>query len=250
MSDRKLSRQVDSLERLLVYVLGVAPWEFGLLPDDDGWLPLKEVIAAIRGEDGFRGVTEGRIMEIRRKPGDGSPIETGDGVIRLKPGRAEPADRGEEPAKRPKLLHLAIKPTSWPHVSRNGLAARAGEGQTDLRLFEDKEMAFKTTSRIHPDPVLVTVGLKTAEAGGIRLAWRAPGLWSAPELKAEWLSGPPLPPKTEETAKAAKPAETPLPGASFWAEPVAAPKGKKKGKRDDAPEWKTRTRLDRRKDRD
>ena len=247
MSNLKTSRQVEGLERLLVYILGVAPWEFGLMADENGWFALKDVIAAIRAEDGFRGVTEGRILEIHRRPGDGSPLEMSEAGIKLKAGRAELADKGEEPARLPKILHLPMKPASWPHVSINGLAAKPGRG--GLMLFESKEAALKIAKRIYPDPVLVTVNVHQAETGGAKPGWYAPGIWLVPELKAEWLSGPPTPPKTE--AETAKPARKPdAEPAAIWAEPSGSPyKGKKRGKYDAAPEWKPRPSLDRRKER-
>jgi putative RNA 2'-phosphotransferase len=251
VSNQKLGRQLESLERLLAYVLGVAPWEFGLMPDDEGWFSLKEVMAAIRDQDGFRSVTEGRLMEIHRQPGGSSPLEMGEGAIRLKAGRAEAADPGEAPAAKPKVLHLCLKPTSWPHVSANGLAAKPGERQA--RLFDDTEAALTAARRLWPEPVAVSLNVRQAEAGGARITWYAPGMWRAPSLKAEWLSGPPTPPKAEDLPErpGPKPA-TKLPGAGaeLWAAPPAAEKGKKKGKYDDAPAWKTSTRKERRKGQD
>ncbi|MDR2455091.1 MAG: hypothetical protein LBE49_00645 [Deltaproteobacteria bacterium] len=244
MSNLKLSRQVESLEKLLVYALGVAPWEFGLMAGQDGWLPIKEVVAAIRGEDGFRGVTEGRILEIHRRPGGQSPLEMDEARIRLKPEKMKLEDRGERPAKPPKILFLPVKASSWPHVAANGQKAKPEK--LGLMLFEERERALKTFGRLYPDPVLAEVSVQKASSGRGELSWYAPGLWYSPELKPEWLSGPPTPPKTE--AEPARKPEAELPGAPIWAEPAAPPsKGKKKGKYEDAPEWKTRTRMDRRK---
>ena len=252
MANLKLSRQADNLEKLIAYIMGVAPWEFGLIENDGGWLPMKDLVAAIHSQDGFRGVTEGRILELHRQPGGASPLEIEGRLVRLKPGRGPVPDPGEAPAAKPKILHLALKPSLWRHAAERGIFPRPGdeEGAKEIALFEDKEAALATARRIFPNAVAVSLNAKMADSGGARLTYRGPGLWSAGALKAEWLSGPPTPPKAEgEPSKQATKPETPLPGAPIWAEPrVSSSKGKKRGKYEDAPEWKTRTRLDRRKD--
>jgi hypothetical protein len=73
-------------------------------------------------------------------------------------------------------------------------------------------------------------------------------LWLADEIPAAFLSGPPVKPLEDEKPKKAPPAppETPMAALGF---PLSDPKpsrGKKKGRFSDSPDWKVRTRRDRR----
>ncbi|MDR1657080.1 MAG: hypothetical protein LBT47_05935 [Deltaproteobacteria bacterium] len=249
MAKQKLSRQTDNLEKLLVYVLGVAPHEFGLLPDREGYLPLKEVLAAIKSEAGFGGVNEARIVQICRQPGDASPFDLEERRLRIKPGQAWDRDEPQDTPAPPKILYFGLKPSVWPHVAANGLLPKSGEEQ--LRLFSDAQSALKVAGRFCPDPLTITVRVRQALDDQAQIKFYAGNMWSSPELKPQWLSGPPVLPREEKTA--AKPPA--LPGASslLLAEVEVThgdKKNQKKGKYNDAPDWKIRTRRDRRRNSD
>jgi hypothetical protein len=109
---------------------------------------------------------------------------------------------------------------------------------------------MKVYTRNCPDPVIVTINLGKAEKAGITILAFSNQLYMAKELKPEVLSGPPIPPKPEQgEGKTSHKADTPGSPLGFTLVPTVH-HGKKKGKFQDAPDWKVRTRIDRRKDKD
>jgi putative RNA 2'-phosphotransferase len=243
MAKHNVEKRRDSLEKFLFYVLGVAPDEFGLLPDKDGYVPFKELLAAVRQEEGFRGVTEGSIAELQNLPKDKNPLERVGNRIRVRPEQA--SFERTMPQTKPKLLYLGLKPTAWPSVSERGLRPKPDEEH--IRLFPTKEAALKVSSRFCPNPVILTVNLNKAESSGPAIDSYSELLYQTKELKPEALSGPPIPPRSElPEGHAGQRAELPGQSLNMAVEPLTH-HGKKKGKFQDTPEWKVRTRIDRRK---
>jgi putative RNA 2'-phosphotransferase len=243
MPKHNVEKRRDSLDKFLLYVLGVAPDEFGLLPDQDGFVPFKELLGAIRGEEGFRGVTEGSVNEILNYPWGKAALERQGNRIRVKPEQAQ--FEFEKAKTRPKLLYFGLKPTAWPSVFEQGL--RPKPDQEFIKLFPTKEAALKVHSRFCPNSLIITVNVNKAESGQSIIESVSENLYKTKELKPEALSGPPVPPRSEvEESKAHQKSDLPGQSLKVSVEPFIH-HGKKKGKFNDRPDWKIRTRIDRRK---
>jgi RNA:NAD 2'-phosphotransferase (TPT1/KptA family) len=250
---RKTTNDRISLEKFLRYVLGVAPNEFGLVAGDGGYVATKDLLAAVRDEDGFRGTSEGRIMELVNVPGDKSPFETDGNLIRLKPGLSKLPPPVPEDFKLPKELFVALKPGAWPNARKNGLIPRRPK-ENRVPLFTDKDLALRVAKRQYPDAVSVRVLAAKASAAGTVFTPHAGNIVLCDFVPPEFLLGPPVKPLEEkETAgrAAAKPkspfATSPEDFAPFaLAVEPRVHKGKKKGKYEDEPDWKVTTKRDRR----
>lgn len=244
---KKIAHKQDSLEKLLRYILGIRPDEFGLHPDEEGFIGLKDLLAALHDEEGWRGVREGQITMLANQPGGQSPFEIREVAVRLKPDLSSLPPETPEPAALPKLLYLPLKPAAWPVIHEKGVFPKVGHSQ--VRLWADEELAKRIGRRFSPAPVLVSIRAAAArQDGGAVFTPYSELLWLTAEVPARFLNGPPVPPKEEEApAKRAK--EAPGPAGSFHL-PVPEPQIQvhrgKKGKYDDAPDWKNQTRRDRR----
>lgn len=244
---KKTVQKQDSLEKLLRYILGIRPDEFGLHPDGQGFVSLKDLLAALHDEEGWRGVREGQINMLANQPGEQSAFEIQDGTVRLKPSLSELPPEAPVQAELPKLLYLPLKPAAWPVIHEKGLFPKAG--QSLVRLWADEELAGKIGRRLSPTPVLVSVRSAAARQDGAVFSPYSELLWLTAEVPARFLSGPPVPPKEEE-APSRKAKAQPEPAGSFHLptpeSQVEIHRGKKKGKYGDSPDWKNQTRRDRR----
>lgn len=245
MAQKMLQKQ-DSLEKMLRYILGLRPDEFGLHPDQDGFVAMKSLLAALHDEDGWRRVREGQIAMLVNQPGSRAAFEIEGPLIRLKPELASLPPEAPEAKDLPKMLHVALKPSAWPVIAEKGLFPKSGE--TVVRLWADKDMALKIGRRQGPEPVLLAVRSQAAREAGASFVPYSELLWLSPEIPARFLVGPPVPPK-EEQAPSRRPKEKPPePAGSFH---LKSPEpevhhGKKQGKHSDAPDWKNQTRRERR----
>lgn len=243
---RKQQHKEQNLVKMLVYVLGVAPGEFGLVPDEEGWVPVKELLKALHEQEGWRGVREAMLRDAaaRLAPGDLELAENRMRCLSRRPPR--PLWGCETPAH----LYLGLKPRAWPVVSRRGLEARPG---APILLAAQQEDALRLGRRRGPEPLLITVQAYQATDQGVVFAQIAEGMFFCDWLPADCLMGPRVEehtaprktkPKPERKSPALPPPEQ-MPGSFVvTAEDVEKPY-KRKGLRKEI-QWKNARRKDRR----
>ena len=237
----RLPRQLESLARMLTYILGHRPDEFGLVLSEEGFIPIKHLLQALAAEPGWGFV---RRYHLEQLAGLMSPpaFELGgrpDSRV-LTPGpAAPPAAWGATP---PALLYAAIPPKVHARVWEEGLKPPPDR---DLVLAATPEMALKLGRRRAPDPILVTVQAQAAARRGLSFTGYGEELYLAPALPRDFLQLPP-PPQVPEKPKAAHPRpQAPPPAPSSWTcpgccslRPNPAPKAKRT-----EPDWKAGTRA-------
>lgn len=244
---KKQQHKETALVRTLVYALGVAPGELGLVPDDEGWVPVKELIKALHEQEGWRGVRESMVQDAAVRLAQ-DELELDQKRIRSKERKPPRPEYGAAP---PAHLYIGLRPKAWPAISKRGLEAnQAGP----VLLAEEREWALRLGRRRGPDPVLVTVQAHHAADQGVVFALCGPSLYFCDWLPASCLMGP----KVEEKPAAKKPAKPlkkpagpklPLPEEmpgvfSVMPEDIEKPY-KEKGIRKRI-DWKDRRRKDRR----
>ncbi|MDR2352301.1 MAG: hypothetical protein LBF22_03915 [Deltaproteobacteria bacterium] len=235
----KTNQARDSLEKVLSYLLGVAPEEYGLVPREDGFYPVKEVVGAL--QEDFRGLNLNRIKEVINLAYPNSPFELVDNLIRLKgePKEFQPPT-GLAP---PKELFIGLKPSNWKAAHIHGLTPRKPV-EHQLRLFSSKELATQVAQRSSNEFCLIKVLVNKAQLAGQVFTPFSEKIWHTDFLKPEFLVGPPV--KTEEERE---PSQKEMPKLPIPQAPTVH-QGKKKGKYGDSPEWKNQTRRDRRSHKD
>ena len=239
----KIINDRTSLEKLLRYALVVAPNEFGLVPGEGCYVGMKELLAAVRDEEGFRGTSESRIMELCNIPMGKSCFETEGGLIRLKPELSSLPPEIPEDFRLLKELFVGHKPSAWPHLHKTGLSPKRPK-EDNVLLFTDKDFALKVAKRFCPDPVSLRILVGKAAAAGVVFTPCAANLVLCPFVPPAHILGPAIK-QTEEPEPAKAPARE---ARDFAPATLVAeiPHGKKKGKYSDEPDWKVRTRKDRR----
>ncbi len=108
----------ERLTKLLRYILAYRPDEFGLIPDDEGFVKIKDLHLAISETDGFRGVRRREIetlLEVFAR--EDFEYRREEGLVRAREVFFEPPLYEESP---PRLLYLPVKPRAWIQVSEKG----------------------------------------------------------------------------------------------------------------------------------
>jgi putative RNA 2'-phosphotransferase len=183
------------LDRFLSYVTGRRPDEFGLVPDDDGWLKIKDVLKVMAEEEGWKHVRRRDLDEVLLSIREPS-IELMENLVRSRSQELVP--RPFDAPRPPNVLYTCIRRRAYPRVHQIGLKPGA---LPYVVLSSEKEMALRMGRRYDPDPVLLTVHTgKTMEKGG-RFAQFGEALYLSGELSPRCFSGPPLPREKEKAPK-------------------------------------------------
>lgn len=229
-------RQPKQLGKLLHYVLGRRPDEFGLVLDPDGFVPLKELLQAIGEEEDWSYVRLADIREVlMMEPGRFQMLNE---RIRLNPQEVSSPFTNPEPASPPELLYHGARQKAYPHILKKGLLPTR---YPHVHLTTQEELALRIGRRRDPKPVLIKVHAARAHEEGIIFSRAGELVYLVESLPPAYLEGPPLarekppPPKAPEK-------EVYRPAGSFEIDLRSIPKRLRQEKEKRAESWKKEAR--------
>lgn len=180
------------LAKMLTYILGRRPDEFGLVPDKEGYVRTKELLKVFSEEEGWHYVRRSHLEEVQLTV-PSAPIEFKGNLIRAKNRESLPFLK--EAAELPKLLYTCVRRKAHPFVTDKGIMKSDG----DIILSADLETARRMGKRIDRKPVLLTVQVKKALEQGVRFFTGGGNLFTAAAIFAGCFTGPPLPKEKPDT---------------------------------------------------
>jgi len=239
----RLPRELESLARMLAYMLGRRPDEFGLVLEEGGWVQIKKLLQSLHEEPGFSRVRREdleRLAALISPP----PLEiSGERVRSLAPPSPELRRDPEGPL--PSSLYLAISPKVHPLVWEQGLKPPPGR---ELVLARQPEMALRLGKRRDNEPILVIIQATAAARAGVSFQAYGEELFLSPTgIPREFLQVPPLPKEALPPRPAAKPKAHPAPGALLLDLPQMLTGKPAQGKQRDEASWKKGARALRKK---
>lgn len=189
------------LAKFIGTMLGRSPWEFGLVPDEDGFLKIKEFLKALHEEEGWRHVRESLLNELLLTVPD-APFEISEGNIRAtdRTHLRYPSVSADPPV----LLYVCVREKAYPRVVEKGIAPSFTD---QVILAADQQMARRIGRRRDAAPVMLTVETEKAQAQGVVFSDAGEGLFLADFVPPRCFTGPPLP--REKPAPKAPPKKTP-----------------------------------------
>ena len=237
----------NKFSKVLEYALGRKPDEFGLIPDEEGYVKIKDLLKTFNEEEGWRHIRMGHIQEVMAKEVP-CPIEVKENLIRAVLRDQLPIP--QQCDSPPKLLYGWVRKKAYPFVFRNGLSPSACPF---VPLARDKEFAERMGKRIDQEPVILTVMVRNCLDNG--LSFQEFGdLFLTGFIPVDCFTGPPLPKEREEVHHKEKTREKqPLHAGSFFLEiekAMEVDKPYKNKKKKSEPDWKKdRARVRREKER-
>ena len=185
--------ELKRLLKFLLYVLGERPDEFGLMPDDRGWVDFKDLFAALSQEDGLKGVRE-RDLQAASVASEKMEIEIDGARVRAAVRRFSPPSPEVDP---PKLLYLCVREKGYPVAVDEGI--KPGRGPY-LLLSPEKEKALLWGKRRGAE-VLLTVNTKMAGERGASFLRFGENLYLAAFITQGSFTGPSLQKMVEKKEK-------------------------------------------------
>lgn len=203
-----MKKSPKQLAKFLFYVLGRRPDEFGLVPDRDGFVKIKELLQAVNEEEGWRYVKYPLINELIITI-TSPPVEVVENRIRA-------VDRDDlwaiVPATDlPKLLFTSVTRKSYPDVLEKGIRPTRHD---HVILSVDESMALRMGKRRDPHPVMLTVNVRQSVSKRVFFQQAGELLCLTGAVPVNCFTGPPLP---KEKPEKRKPQETPETGKQHLA---------------------------------
>ena len=231
MGTKKTHKQIAGF---ISYLLGRRPDEFGLVPDDDGFMPVKEFLKAVNEEGGWRNINAGMLNELKMSMAE-PLLEINGSLIRA-------VNREKLPERilildPPKVLFTGITKKSYPVVLEKGILPTRHK---HVILAADESMAVRIAKRRDPSPVILTVNTAMAMDKGAVFYQKGEGIFLARHVDAGCFTGPPVPKEkkpSEPSKKKALPIKESTAG-SFVVDIQDLEKHKGRGKHKKVPSWK------------
>lgn len=226
-------------------MLGRKPDEFGLVPDIEGFVRIKDFLKAVCEEEGWGYVRESHVNEILLTL-TAPPIETEDKRIRAK-------DRERIPKRipveiPPGELYTCVRRRAHEHVFEKGITPPEN---SDVILSSDREMALRIGKRIDQSPILLTVQARKSAGKGVVFTQGGETLFLSGPIPPDCFTGPPLPKQKPEAKKKKAPKDEAEnkqnPGSFFLEINEEKRKGRQKKKKKDMEKGKDRKRMRREK---
>lgn len=195
------SRALQTLSKMLTYVLARRPDEFGLVPDGDGYVKIKDFLKALHEDEGLRYVNRSHLAEIILSVPE-APIEISENRIRARNRETLAPTTAAEAL--PKVLFTAIRRRAYAVVLERGV--RAAE-PARIVMTASREAAERLGKRIDPEPVILTVLVQSCRDQGVTFEQAGEGFFLADLIPPGGFSAPPPPPeKHADTRPPEKPA--------------------------------------------
>ena len=183
------------LAKLLDYILGRRPDEFGLVTDSNGFLKIKELLKALSEEEGLTYVRRTHLDEILITLPNPS-FEIAGNSIRAKDRQHLPVHAYA--ADPPKLLYHCVRQKAYPHVRTKGIYPT---GYASVILASSLDLAQRMGRRIDRSAVLLTVQVQHCLDKGVVFFKAGEALFLADFIPPDCFSGPPLPKEKPDSVK-------------------------------------------------
>ncbi|MBN2419059.1 MAG: RNA 2'-phosphotransferase, partial [Deltaproteobacteria bacterium] len=149
---KKSRIKIHDLGRMMTYILGHSPHEYGLVPDNQGFVSFKELLWALHEEPGWSHISQGSINELLMSD-ERHHFEANEKGIRAVSRRWElnlclPADHV------PSLLYTPIRRKAHLSVIEKGLMSSDNK---PLVLSVNRDMAERIGKRKDQAPVIIEV---------------------------------------------------------------------------------------------
>jgi putative RNA 2'-phosphotransferase len=180
-------KQVEQFAKTAVYMLGRRPDEFGLIPDDDGYVVIKEFIKAAVELQEWKHIRLSHVTEISLML-DPPPVEIDSGRIRTVDGALR--SRPESCPDPPRLLYTCISRKSHPVVNAHGIRPTYHHRVIST---PDPNLAVQWGKRRDSHPVSLTIQTAAAMEKGIGFYRLGEYLFLSDAIPPECFTGPPLP---------------------------------------------------------
>jgi putative RNA 2'-phosphotransferase len=197
---KKNKRKVANLTLLMSYILGNRPDEFGLVPEKEGYVTIKEFLKAINEEPNMAYVRLSHLREALLND-RGGLFEIDGKRIRSTQRNFSPVNKDKDYSPPPKILFKGIKRRAYPYILNSGLLPAANEY---VVMTADRDLAIRIARRSDQKPVILEIRAQGAIENGISFYPFGESIYLADRVPVQFISGPPLPkepPPKKETLK-------------------------------------------------
>lgn len=174
----------DQLSKEVSYALRHAPWEYELEMDQNGWVPIDQLLEALHRTDQWKSVSETDLNKMIEKS-EKKRHEIKDGRIRALYGHSVPMKILKKEKMPPTVLYHGTSRNFLKSIRKNGLLP---QGRQYVHLSQDIETAEKVGKRRDNQPCILIVDAERAVEDGIKFYLGNEKVWLSDTIPAQYLT--------------------------------------------------------------
>jgi putative RNA 2'-phosphotransferase len=172
------------VSRAISHALRHEPWLYELELDDAGWVPVDELLAALRAEKpAWAGLNEADLQQMMAEASK-QRYEMQDGRIRALYGHSTPQKLLKEPAEPPAVLFHGTAPKIVALIRKDGLKPM---GRQYVHLSADTATAVQVGRRKASAPEILRIRAGAAHDAGVRFYRGNDLVWLADAVAPQFI---------------------------------------------------------------
>jgi putative RNA 2'-phosphotransferase len=179
------------MSKFLSLVLRHEPDRHGLRLDQDGAVPLEDLLAAVRRQRGWEQVTAEQIRQVVARS-DKQRFEIVGEKIRARYGHSVPEAVTYAEVQPPAILYHGTSPKALPAIRASGLQPMRRQY---VHLSTRTDQARMVGRRHAPDPVVLVVRAQQAWEAGVKFYQPEDRLYLSASIPPEFIQFPEEPPR-------------------------------------------------------
>lgn len=176
MRDEDLSREIS-------YALRHAPWEYELEMDEEGWVPVEQLLDALHRAEKWSNISEKDLKDMIERS-EKKRHELADGKIRAFYGHSIPQKILKVEKTPPNVLYHGTARRFWDSINEKGLLPRSRQY---VHLSQDIETAENVGKRHDDKPVVLVIDSKRAWDDGIKFYIGNEKVWLADAIPSKYI---------------------------------------------------------------
>lgn len=179
----RVTERRSALSRTVSHALRHEPWIYELEVDDEGWVPIDELIAALRRDPYWSTLTRAELVETVSNASK-HRHEVDDDRIRALYGHSLPGRVAKSQGVPPRLLLHGTGAESVPGILRTGLLPM---GRQYVHLSVDIDTAMAVGHRKSDQVAVLRVAAEAAHAAGVLFLQGNAAVWLVDHVPPEYL---------------------------------------------------------------
>lgn len=175
--------RLENLSKEVSYALRHAPWEYELEMDENGWVPVEQLLEALNKTDKWNSICAEDLSKMIEKS-EKRRHEIKDGYIRAFYGHSLSIKLLKEEKMPPNVLYHGTARRFLEAIFKNGLLPQSRQY---VHLSQDIETAKSVGSRHDTKPCILIVEAKVAWDAGIKFYFGYDKVWLADTIPAKFL---------------------------------------------------------------
>jgi putative RNA 2'-phosphotransferase len=174
----------SALSRAVSHALRHEPWLYELELDEEGWVPVEQLVGALREKGGDWESVDRAALERMLASATKRRHELAGDRIRALYGHSVPGRIQRRPATPPARLFHGTAPETWVVIEVDGLLPM---GRQFVHLSVDRETATSVGLRKSVSPIILVVDAAAATSAGVAFYEGNDLVWLADSVPAQFM---------------------------------------------------------------